>query len=260
MQLKVYQADAFTDSLFSGNPAAVVILEKEIPEELMQNIASENNLSETAYILINKSPIEIRWFSPTAEVDLCGHATLASAKILFEHYLLNEKQIVFNSKSGELIVTKNENLLTLNFPSDTYIRVDHIDDINEAANTNSDEVYRGKDDYLIILESEEELKKLAPDFKKIAKLDARGLIISAPSIKTDFVSRCFFPQLGVNEDPVTGSAHTLLMPYWSQRLNKKKLTAYQASERGGILYCEYKLNRTLISGKSVIFLTGMIEV
>ena len=259
MQLKVFQVDAFTSSLFKGNPAAVVILEKEIPNELMQNIAFENNLSETAYILINKSPIEIRWFSPTAEVDLCGHATLASAKILFEHYLPHEKKIIFDSNSGELIVTQNGNLLTLDFPSDTFKKVDNNDEINQAANTCSEEIYKGKDDYLVILESEEELKRLTPDFEEVSKLNARGLIVSAPSNTVDFVSRCFFPQLGVNEDPVTGSAHTLLMPYWSNRLGSNKLTANQVSQRGGALHCEYKGARTLISGEAVVFLTGVIE-
>ena len=259
MQLKVFQVDAFTSSLFKGNPAAVVILEKEIPNELMQNIAFENNLSETAYILINKSPIEIRWFSPTAEVDLCGHATLASAKILFEHYLPHEKKIIFDSNSGELIVTQNGNLLTLDFPSDTFKKVDNNDEINQAANTCSEEIYKGKDDYLVILESEEELKRLTPDFEQVSKLNARGLIVSAPSNTVDFVSRCFFPQLGVNEDPVTGSAHTLLMPYWSNRLGSNKLTANQVSQRGGALHCEYKGARTLISGEAVVFLTGVIE-
>ena len=259
MQLKVFQVDAFTSSLFKGNPAAVVILENEIPDELMQNIAFENNLSETAYILINKSPIEIRWFSPTAEVDLCGHATLASAKILFKHYLPNEKQIIFNSKSGELIVTQSDSLITLNFPSDTFEKVDNNDEVNQAANTCSKEIYKGRDDYLVILESEAELKKLTPNFQQISELDARGLIVSAPGNTVDFVSRCFFPQLGVNEDPVTGSAHTLLMPYWSNRLGKNKLTANQVSQRGGVLYCEYEGTRTLISGKAIVFLTGMIE-
>ena len=259
MQLKVYQVDAFAGSLFKGNPAAIVILEKDIPDELMQNIAFENNLSETAYVYINKSPIEIRWFSPTAEVDLCGHATLASAKILFEYYLLNEKQIVFDSKSGELIVTKNGNLLTLNFPSDTFKRVDNFDAVNEAALTNSEEIYKGRDDYLVILNSEEELRNLTPNYSKVSKLDARGLIISAPGNEVDFVSRCFFPQLGVNEDPVTGSAHTLLMPYWSNRLSKNTLIANQISQRGGILHCEFKGDRTLISGEAIIFLTGTIE-
>jgi PhzF family phenazine biosynthesis protein len=259
MQLKVFQVDAFTGSLFKGNPAAVVILEEEISDELMQNIAFENNLSETAYILINKTPIEIRWFSPTAEVDLCGHATLASAKILFDHYLSNKQQIIFDSKSGELAVTQSGNLLTLNFPSDAFKKVDNNDEINQAANTCSEEIYKGRDDYLVILESEEELKKLTPNFQQVSMLDARGLIVSAPSNSVDFVSRCFFPQLGVNEDPVTGSAHTLLMPYWSNRLGRNKLTAKQASERGGLLQCEYKGTRTLISGEAVIFLTGVIE-
>jgi len=259
MQLKAFQVDAFTGSLFKGNPAAVVILEEEISDELMQNIAFENNLSETAYILINKTPIEIRWFSPTAEVDLCGHATLASAKILFKHYLPDEKKIIFDSKSGELIVTQSGNLLTLDFPSDTFKQVDTSDEINQAANTCSQEVYKGRDDYLVILESEEELKSLTPNFKKISKLDARGLIVSAPSNTVDFVSRCFFPQLGVNEDPVTGSAHTLLMPYWSNRLGRNKLSANQVSQRGGVLHCEYKGARTLISGEAIIFLNGVIE-
>ena len=259
MQLKVFQVDAFASSLFKGNPAAVVILENEIPDELMQNIAFENNLSETAYILINKSPIEIRWFSPTAEVDLCGHATLASAKILFKHYLPNEKQIIFDSKSGELIVTQSDSLITLNFPSDTFEKVDNNDEVNQAANTCSKEIYKGRDDYLVILESEAELKTLIPNFQQVSELDARGLIVSAPGNTVDFVSRCFFPQLGVNEDPVTGSAHTLLMPYWSNRLRKNKLTANQVSQRGGVLYCEYEGTRTLISGEAIVFLAGMIE-
>ena len=150
-------------------------------------------------------------------------------------------------------------LLTLDFPSDTFKKVDNNDEINQAANTYSEEIYKGKDDYLVILESEEELKRLTPDFVQVSKLNARGLIVSAPSNTVDFVSRCFFPQLGVNEDPVTGSAHTLLMPYWSNRLGSNKLTANQVSQRGGVLHCEYKGARTLISGEAIVFLTGVIE-
>ena len=156
-------------------------------------------------------------------------------------------------------MTQNGNLLTLDFPSDTFKKVDNNNEINQAANTCSEEIYKGKDDYLVILESEEELKRLTPDFEQVSKLNARGLIVSAPSNTVDFVSRCFFPQLGVNEDPVTGSAHTLLMPYWSNRLGSNKLIANQVSQRGGVLHCEYKGARTLISGEAIVFLTGVIE-
>ena len=261
MEFKMYQVDAFASALFSGNPAAVVILESPLSEDLMQSIALENNLSETAFININESPIPIRWFTPTLEVDLCGHATMASAKIIFEHFPdIAGSEISFSSKSGILKVSKNAEDICLNFPADDP-ELQEMDALfAEALGKSPIEILRGTDDFLAVFETEQQIQTMNPDFTKLAKINSRGVVISAPGNDVDFVSRCFFPQTGVDEDPVTGSAHTMLIPYWAKQLDKIEFKAHQLSARGGALDCKLINNRVLISGKSVIYFEGMISI
>ena len=257
----MYQVDAFASALFSGNPAAVVILESPLSEDLMQSIALENNLSETAFININESPIPIRWFTPTLEVDLCGHATMASAKILFEHFPdIAGSEISFSSKSGILKVSKNAEDICINFPADNPDPREMDAFFAEALGESPIEILRGTDDFLAVFKTEQQIQAMKPDFTKLAKINSRGVVISAPGNDVDFVSRCFFPQTGVDEDPVTGSAHTMLIPYWAKQLDKIQFKAHQLSARGGVLDCNLINDRVLISGKSVIYFEGMISI
>ena len=261
MEFKMYQVDAFASALFSGNPAAVVILESPLSEDLMQSIALENNLSETAFININESPIPIRWFTPNLEVDLCGHATMASAKIIFEHFPdIAGSEISFSSKSGILKVSKNAENICLNFPVDDPEPQKMDAFFAEALGESPIEILRGTDDFLAVFNTEQQIQAMKPDFTKLAKINSRGVVISAPGNDVDFVSRCFFPQTGVDEDPVTGSAHTMLIPYWAKQLDKIEFKAHQLSARGGALDCKLINNRVLISGKSVIYFEGMISI
>ena len=261
MKLKMYQVDAFADKLFTGNPAAVVILESPIKDHDMQSIAFENNLSETAFLSIYESPINIRWFTPSIEVDLCGHATLASARILFEHYpKLAGEEINFDSKSGILKITKNKDALCLNFPVDKPVLLDSDPLFEEILGIEPLQLLKGKDDYLAIFENQKQIEHIKPNFVLLSKLDSRGLVISAPGDQVDFVSRCFYPEAGIEEDPVTGSAHTMLTPYWAKELGKNQLDANQLSKRGGKLNCTLADNRVFISGKSVIYFDGIISI
>ena len=261
MKIKIYQADAFTGKLFGGNPAAVCVLDNWLDDSLMQNIALENNLSETAFLVRKNDIYEIRWFTPAVEVDLCGHATLASAHILFSFYEKDKSELVFHShRSGTLKVRKNKDKLTLDFPADTFRSVEHHYKLYESIGIDANECYLGKTDYMLVYNSQEEIENIKPDFAKMAKLDARGVIVTAKGYDVDFVSRFFGPQVGVNEDPVTGSAHTSLTPYWADKLGKNKLTAIQLSERKGYLECELKGDRVEISGNAVTYLTGEIIV
>ena len=261
MKLKMYQVDAFANKLFSGNPAAVVILESPLKDDVMQSIAAENNLSETAFVSINESRFSIRWFTPSIEVDLCGHATLASARILFEYYpTLAGKEINFDSKSGNLKVTKGGRGLCLNFPADYPIEVESNSLFFDILGIEPLKLLRGKDDYLAVFRNQQQVEEIQPKFSLLKKLDARGLVISAPGDEVDFVSRCFYPEAGIEEDPVTGSAHTMLTPYWATQLNKNELDAYQLSKRGGKLNCSLANERVLISGDSVIYFEGTISI
>ena len=262
MKLKIFQIDAFTDKKYSGNPAAVCILNEWISDELMQNIAGENNLAETSFAVKKDNVFEIRWFTPATEVDLCGHATLATAYVLFEHYSVETNKIEFYSPhSGVLTVEKEKNeYLTLDFPTDNLEETQPSEKLIEALGKNPDKTLKGKTDYLLIYSSQKEIEEIEPDFTTLAKLDGRGIIVSAKGNEVDFVSRFFAPQSGINEDPVTGSAHTSLIPYWSKELNKTKLTAKQLSKRGGNLLCEYLGDRVKISGKAVLYMIGEIEI
>jgi len=260
--IKLYHVDAFTHHLFSGNPAAVCVLDTWLDDELMQSIANENNLSETAFVVPYGQDFEIRWFAPAAEVDLCGHATLASAYVLFDILHFPDVIIRFHSpRSGWLSVEKKEEMLFLDFPTDKIIAVPDEENtrLEKCIGIKPVESYKGKTDYMAVIDSEEALQALQPDFLEIAKLEARGLIVTAKGNAVDFVSRFFVPRLGINEDPVTGSAHTTLLPLWSKKLCKNRLIAKQLSMRGGQLVCDYKDDRCLIGGKARLFLTGEIE-
>lgn len=258
--MKVFFVDAFTDKLFSGNPAAVCPLDKWLPDELMQQIAFENNLAETAFVVPENEDYHIRWFTPAVEVDLCGHATLATAHVLFNHLHLNTDKIIFNSRSGKLIVTKSGNEMTLDFPVDSTTNV-AFNDINLSCfSIKPIEILKGKTDYLFVFEKQEDIETLLPNLSSIASLNARGVIASSPGTTVDFVSRFFAPQSGIDEDPVTGSAHTTLTPYWAGKMNKTKFTARQLSARGGDLKCELAGDRVFISGNAITYLIGDIQL
>ena len=257
----IYQVDAFTDQLFSGNPAAVCPLEYWLPDELLQDIASENNLSETAFFKKKGDQFEIRWFTPVAEVELCGHATLAAAHVLFNHLHFKGDHLIFDSAySGKLEVTRINDLLTLNFPVDQIKPALPPDHLFESLGNRPLEIWKGKTDYLLYYPSQEDIEEINPDFGKLQKIEARGIIITAPGYDCDFVSRFFAPGVGVNEDPVTGSAHTTLVPFWAHRLNKLKFEARQLSSRGGYLECQLMGDRVLISGQACTYMTGSINL
>ncbi len=260
MTLPIYQIDAFTDRLFSGNPAAVVPLESWISDESMLHIAAENNLAETAFYVPTENGFHIRWFTPMVEVELCGHATIAAAYVIFKILNYAGDIIRFQSRSGELIVTLNDDWLTLNFPVDQYNIAVPPPALVESLNTTTMlEVYKGKTDYMVVLDSEDEVKNLEYDIIVLSTIPARGIIVTAPGNDVDFVSRFFAPQSGIDEDPVTGSAHTTLIPYWSEKLSKTVLTAKQLSKRGGYLKCELVGDRVHIGGLARLYLKGEIE-
>lgn len=260
MKLPIYQVDAFTSELFTGNPAAVVPLEEWLTDERMQNIAAENNLSETAFFVKEGESYRLRWFTPTVEVDLCGHATLATAHVLFEELGYSQDELVFKTRSGLLTVRRKGDRLLMNFPADHMEKTEAPDVLFKALGIpKTDEVYRS-DDYMVVLNSEEEVAALNPDIRMLSEVAARGIIVTAPGNKVDFVSRFFAPQSGVDEDPVTGSAHTKSTPYWSKNLGKEELKARQISKRGGDLICKMKGDRVEISGSAVTYLKGEINV
>ncbi|MXV52319.1 PhzF family phenazine biosynthesis isomerase [Pedobacter sp. HMF7647] len=259
--LKIYQADAFTDKLFGGNPAAVCPLDEWIPVPLMQKIAAENNLAETAFFVETTNGFDLRWFTPEFEIDLCGHATLATAHILFTQLGYAHPIIHFHTqKAGTLTVTKNDNLYTLDFPSRPVETTTIPSEIIAALGGKiPKETYRSRD-YFLVYDSEEDVASMSPDFNALSKIDAVGIIVTAKGRDCDFVSRFFAPGAGINEDPVTGSAHCNLIPYWADKLNKTELHAFQISARRGELRCELKGDRVLMSGQAITYLKGEIFV
>ncbi|MBC8367097.1 PhzF family phenazine biosynthesis protein [bacterium] len=259
MKLKLYQVDAFTEHLFGGNPAAVIPLETWLPDRAMQAIAMENNLSETAFLVLEGEKWHVRWFTPSVEVDLCGHATLASAFTLFHTGLAKGNEIVFDSKSGELRVERDGDLLRMDFPARPALPQLESAEIIEALGVKPRGFYAARD-LLVLFDSEEEVRKLKPDFVKMASLDFFAVVATAPGDEVDFVSRFFAPVQGIDEDPVTGSAHSTLIPFWAERLGKQKLKARQISSRGGELDCEHRGERVSIAGKAVLYLTGEIDL
>jgi PhzF family phenazine biosynthesis protein len=262
MRIPLYQVDAFTTNVFGGNPAAVCPLEKWLSDDLMQKIAMENNLAETAFIVPEGNDFHIRWFTPTVEVDLCGHATLAAAFVFFNHLGYTKPVIRFNSKSGWLNVSRQaDGKLILDFPKDEAIPVpDPPSAIFEGLKIPPSVVVQGKFDYLVELASQTQVEQLEPDLKIISSIHSRGVIATAQGDNSDFVSRCFFPQSGIDEDPVTGSAHCLLVCYWHNKTGKTSFSAIQVSLRKGYLDCELKGDRVLLGGKAVLYLKGEIEI
>lgn len=259
MELTLYQIDAFANKIFEGNPAAICPLDEWISDELMQSIAAENNLSETAYFVRNNNGYHIRWFTPVHEVDLCGHATLASAYVIFNILGYNENQITFESKSGLLIVNRNNDLFEMDFPSQPPTQCNIPEQIIKAFDDTPVECLQSKD-YIVVFDDEQSVLNASPDLSLLSTLDLRGVVITSKSKEYDFVTRCFAPKYGINEDPVTGSAFTQLIPYWSNKLNKTTLSAKQVSKRGGEVGCVYSNERVQISGKAVEYMVGSIEI
>lgn len=263
MNLQIFQVDAFTSEPFGGNPAAIVPLTEWLPTETMQRIAMENNLSETAFFVQNGDVYDLRWFTPTFEIDLCGHATLASAFVIFNVLGLETEAIKFHShKSGELSVTKNGEVLTLDFPSRPVSPAEAPDGLIAAIGKQPKEILKARD-YFLVYENEQEVLDIEPDFTELLKIDAHGFIVTAKGVSgkgVDFVSRFFAPEVGVFEDPVTGSAHCNLIPYWAEKLGKTELFARQVSARGGELFCELRGDRVKIGGNATLYMKGEIYV
>ena len=258
MKLRLFHVDAFADRLFSGNPAAVCPLAEWLPDGVMQSIAAENNLSETAFFVPRGDEYELRWFTPLAEVDLCGHATLGSAFVIFKVLQRDRSVVRFSTKSGVLEVNRDGDLYTLDLPSLPPAPCAIPHGLTEALGKNPVEMLAAKA-FVAVMETEAEIRNLTPDFAKLARLP-RTMMVTAPGDSADFVSRYFAPSRGVAEDPVTGSAHCTLTPYWSARLGKTKLVARQLSRRGGELRCELRRDRVLLAGRAILYLQGTIDL
>jgi PhzF family phenazine biosynthesis protein len=261
MRLKLYQIDAFADKLFKGNPAAVIPLEKWIDDQLMQQLGMENNLAETAFFVSKgEGHFDIRWFTPELEINLCGHATLASAWLLFNKLGNKNEKIVFHSKSGPLTVSRKDEMILMDFPSWKPERISEYPEelLQSLDNVTIAGVYKNRD-FLVELENEEAVRNCNPDFT-LMKKTGQMVIITAPGKNVDFVSRFFAPAAGIDEDPVTGSAHSQLIPFWSEKLGKDKMQAKQLSKRGGDVYCELKGERVIMGGKCVFYLEGEVNI
>jgi PhzF family phenazine biosynthesis protein len=257
MEIEIYQIDAFASKVFSGNPAAVCPLDAWIDDAIMQSIAQENNLSETAFFVHSGDEYQIRWFTPVAEVALCGHATLASAYVFFTHIDPSCQRVTFNSASGPLHVDKEAGRLCMNFPSQPPSACQAPEELIAGLGKAPSGVL-SCEDYFVVFETEEDIRDLRVRMDLLKNLDLRGVIVTAPGRTVDFVSRFFAPALGIDEDPVTGSAHSALTPYWAERLNKKELSAHQLSARGGELFCKDLGERVEIAGTAVQYLHGII--
>ena len=257
--IPIYQIDAFTESVFGGNPAAICPLDAWLPEARMQAVAAENNLSETAFFVPGSDGYDLRWFTPTTEVDLCGHATLASAHLIFQRLDPGAETVRFSTRSGVLEVTRKDDLLVMDFPSLDAAPIDVPPVLIEGLGLAPDEVLRATN-YLAVFEREAHVASLSPDMEKLTELYPYGVIATAPGERVDFVSRYFAPAHGVPEDPVTGSAHCTLVPYWARRLDKPELHALQISPRGGELFCEDRGDRVSIAGRAVLYLEGTISI
>jgi PhzF family phenazine biosynthesis protein len=259
MRIPIYQVDAFASRVFTGNPAAVCPLDSWLPDAVMQSIAAENNLSETAFYVAEGEGFALRWFTPVCEVDLCGHATLAAAAVVFRREPTRH-EVTFSSHSGPLRVHRADDLLALDFPSSQPELCEPPNALLDALPVQPLEVRRDKRFYVVELETEDQVRDLVPDLGRFQTLDRAGVIVTARGTEADFVSRFFAPRLGVPEDPVTGSAHCLLIPYWAAKLDKTSLYARQISWRGGDLYCELLGSRVLIAGHVVPYMDGTIDV
>lgn len=261
MNLKIYQIDAFTSRVFGGNPAAVIPLEEWLQDEVMQSVALENNLSETVFYKKESDGFRIRYFTPAAEVDLCGHATLATSWAMYNVFGYSKDEIKFYANKDVLTAKKNsEGLIEMQFPLFPLLKRDDEKDILEKLNMEGNELYYSERDLMLVLDSEADVKKYQPDHFLISQLPLDGLLITAPGEDCDFVSRCFFPKLGILEDPVTGSAHCLLAAYWAKKIKKKKMTAKQISQRGGDLLCEVQDEKLILSGDGRLYMDGRIHI
>lgn len=258
MKIKQYQVDAFATQVFKGNPAAVCPLKAWAEDEILQAIAEENNLSETAFFVPHGKGFQLRWFTPVAEIDLCGHATLASAHVIFEILGYPTELIEFETRSGKLTVERKDGLLAMNFPARPPKPCSPPAALIEGLGRHPVEVLAA-DDYIAVFHKEADVRTLSPDLMKLRELDLRGVCITAPGLDVDFVSRFFAPKLGIPEDPVTGSAHCELAPYWSSRLGKSTLKAFQASKRGGEVFCTMNGDRVILLGSAVTFMEAEID-
>lgn len=257
MKLKQYQVDAFTDKVFCGNPAAVIPLSSWPDDALLQAIAEENNLSETAFFAPSEKGFKLRWFTPVKEVDLCGHATLATAHVIFSILGYSKQVVTFETRSGELFVERRGELLEMNFPACPPTPCEPSEVLTQGLGRSPIQVLAA-DDYLAVFDSEATILAITPNQAQLRQLDLRGVIVTAPGTDVDFVSRFFAPKFGIPEDPVTGSAHCSLAPYWAKQLGKNTLTARQVSRRGGDITCEVKADRVLLSGRAVMFMEAEI--
>lgn len=260
MKIPIYQVDAFAENVFSGNPAAVCPLDEWLPTETMQAIAEENNLSETAYFLPNGNSFDIRWFTPKAEIDLAGHPTLATAHAIFTELEPGRRNVTFNTKLGDTLdVVFEDDILVMNFPARPPAPADGMDQMADALGARPNAFLDARDGFAVY-ETEAEVRALAPDMAKLCATKYLGVIATAPGDDVDFISRFFAPAHGIPEDPVTGSAHCELIPYWAAQLNKNELDARQISQRGGRLYCSFLGDRVKIGGRAVTFMRGEIEI
>lgn len=250
--MKQYIVDAFTDKIFHGNQAAICIMEQWVTEDLMMNITKENNFSETAFAVKEGDKYHLRWFTPGGEIDLCGHATLACAYVLFRFYIPNAEKVVFSTLSGDLIVKRNDDLLEMEFPAYKLEKIPVTQAMIDAIGATPSEAYMGRD-LLCVFDDEKTVRNLQPDMNKLLDLDGLLLQVTAPGKNADSVSRSFAPKLNVTEDPVCGSGHCHIVPYWAKRLNKGNLVAYQASKRGGTLYCRMAGDKVFLAGKAALF-------
>ena len=250
--MKCYVVDAFTDRVFKGNPAAVCVLEEWLPDELMQDITTEHNLSETAFTLRNGNFYDLRWFTPGGEIDLCGHATLATAYALMRFVVPDSKNISFQTKSGILTITKNKDLYEMDMPAYQLTQVPVTDEMENAIGFRPIEAWLGRD-LVCVLENEQQVRQASPDLGKVKNMDGLLTHITAKGSDYDCVTRSFAPKMGVSEDPVCGSGHCHVIPLWSQKLNKQSLCAYQASPRSGVLYCRMSGERVYIAGKAALY-------
>jgi len=259
-KIPYFHIDAFVSNRFSGNPAGVCILEKWLPNETLQKVAFENKLSETAFLIKRKDHFDLRWFTPSVEVDLCGHATLATAFVVYNYLAYADPAVRFQSKSGLLSVEKAGELLILDFPSRPPVFCEPPEALLQGLGHQPVVVGKSIRDYLAVFSKAEDILSLKPDWQSLEQLDCLGIMVTAPGEEVDFVSRFFAPRAGVLEDPVTGSAHCTLIPYWATRLGKQKLVAWQLSKRGGELFCEDLGDRVKIGGKAVLYMEGFIHV
>ncbi len=259
MSIPYYHVDAFTGRLFSGNPAGVCPLADWLPDALLQSIAAENNLAETAFVVQRGPLFDLRWFTPAIEMDLCGHATLAAAHVIFQHLGFGAPNVSFQTRSGALTVARTDDLLTLDFPARPATPCAAPQDLIDGLGAKPTTTAKARD-FLAVFDTEEAVRNLRPDMTALMRLDCLGIIATAPGKDCDFVSRFFAPRAGIPEDPATGSSHCTLIPYWAERLGRAKLRALQLSPRGGELFCEHRGERVGIGGRAVTYATGFLHV